>query len=593
MILCSFLWNKITLPYYNPRETIGYLSTQNINYLNDTIRYVLFIMIPITYFFFYTKIVYPKKLSPIKNLFSLKKEKKNNFYFKDVKYIFLFFTFIIFLNFFSSNLPNMYLDNFHYGDYLTPGFNLISKGSFWQSSLTIHGGVDFFYTVLSWKIFGVQSIGSLKFFYHSLNILVKLISIFFIFRLSQLGKLDKNSKILLFSLLSIVTLTLSGFNEQENPLNHRDLFVLVYLIFLVQFFKREYYHTSIIAVSLVPSIALIFYFDSGMYLYFASFAFVVYLFFSKQFIVIKKIIFLKILFWLFFILIFGLNELIAFFQNLILIVQNVDILHGLEFPRPFFSLGEDPDSARATRSLTLQLIAGLSIFYISLFKNNEFKNTEKIFFLIFFFITFITYKNALGRSDTDHIKLSSDWQVIIVSYFLIYFFINVMIKGNLKKIDQNKLKTFILIIIFAVNINSINIKNIKNFRAESSNLIYSKDEKFLKTSTKNLINFFSSRKTKANCIQNFTTDLSLPYLTKLPSCNKYFASWLISDKKNQEKYIEGLKNKNIQFIVYKAPSIMIDNLSTPTRLIKANKFIIKNFKEVHNLGGYVILERRL
>ena len=47
--------------------------------------------------------------------------------------------------------------------------------------------------------------------------------------------------------------------------------------------------------------------------------------------IIKKDNIFKILFWLFFILIFGLNELIAFFQNLILIVQNVDILHGLEF----------------------------------------------------------------------------------------------------------------------------------------------------------------------------------------------------------------------------------------------------------------------
>ena len=46
---------------------------------------------------------------------------------------------------------------------------------------------------------------------------------------------------------------------------------------------------------------------------------------------------------------------------------------------------------------------------------------KKIFFLMFFFITFITYKNALGRSDTDHIKLSSDWQIIIVSYFLSIF----------------------------------------------------------------------------------------------------------------------------------------------------------------------------
>ena len=143
-----------------------------------------------------------------------------------------------------------------------------------------------------------------------------------------------------------------------------------------------------------------------------------------------------------------------------------------------------------------------------------------------------------------------------------------------------------------MNINSINIKNINNFRTESSKLIYSKDEKFLKNSTKNLINLFSSSKVKPNCIQNFTTDLSLPYLLKLPSCNKYFASWLISDKKNQEKYTKGLENKNIQLIVYKAPSIKIDNLSTSSRLIKANKFIIENFKEAYNLDGYVILERR-
>ena len=388
VFFCSFIWKYISLPYYNPRDVVGFLPSQNINYLNDTLRYSFFVIIPLTYLFFYTKIVFPKKLSGIKTFFSLKKEKRNSFDFKDIRYIFIFFTFLIFINFFSVKLPNIYLDNFHYGDYLTPGFNVISKENFWQSSLTIHGGVDFFYTILSWKIFGVQSIGSLKFFYHSLNILVKLLSIFFIFRLSQFGNLDKNSKILLFALLSLITLTLSGFNEQENPLNHRDLFVLVYLIFLVQFFKREYYQSSVIALGLLPSIALIFYFDSGMYLYFANFVLLIYLFISKQFKIIKKIIFLKILFWLFFILIFGLKELSAFFQNLILIVQNVDILHGLEFPRPFFSLGEDPDSARATRSLTLQLIAGLFIFYVSLMKNNEFKNSEKIFFLMFFFYCF-------------------------------------------------------------------------------------------------------------------------------------------------------------------------------------------------------------
>ena len=36
-------------------------------------------------------------------------------------------------------------------------------------------------------------------------------------------------------------------------------------------------------------------------------------------------------------------------------------MHGLKYPEPFFSIGDNPHGARATRGLLLQLTAGLFV----------------------------------------------------------------------------------------------------------------------------------------------------------------------------------------------------------------------------------------
>ena len=47
IILTTFLWNKIYLPFKNPLEIIGEYSKQSYNPINDVLRYLIFIIFPL------------------------------------------------------------------------------------------------------------------------------------------------------------------------------------------------------------------------------------------------------------------------------------------------------------------------------------------------------------------------------------------------------------------------------------------------------------------------------------------------------------------------------------------------------------------
>ena len=51
IILNVYLWEKISLPYSNPEEVIGYYSFFNHSHFTDTIRYVVFVSTPLILFF--------------------------------------------------------------------------------------------------------------------------------------------------------------------------------------------------------------------------------------------------------------------------------------------------------------------------------------------------------------------------------------------------------------------------------------------------------------------------------------------------------------------------------------------------------------
>ena len=46
-----FLWDKITLEYSNPLEIVGEYDKYSHNVMNDTLRYLIFVLTPILTFF--------------------------------------------------------------------------------------------------------------------------------------------------------------------------------------------------------------------------------------------------------------------------------------------------------------------------------------------------------------------------------------------------------------------------------------------------------------------------------------------------------------------------------------------------------------
>ena len=56
LIIITLIWEKIKLPFDNPKEIIGLYSLNNHHYMNDTLRFISFIFFPLffylaTYFF--------------------------------------------------------------------------------------------------------------------------------------------------------------------------------------------------------------------------------------------------------------------------------------------------------------------------------------------------------------------------------------------------------------------------------------------------------------------------------------------------------------------------------------------------------------
>ena len=115
----------------------------------------------------------------------------------------------------------------------------------------------------------------------------------------------------------------------------------------------------------------------------------------------------------------GSEELNNFIKNALTIIVSMDYLHGTEYPHPFFSIGDDKNGMRATRGLLLQLSAGLFVTYNLITKKNTMSNGGKVFFMFLFFLSFIMYKNALGRSDSYHIRMSNDLPILINSFFIL------------------------------------------------------------------------------------------------------------------------------------------------------------------------------
>ncbi len=591
IFIISFKWKSIGISLSNENEVVGHITLNNYNPINDTIRYVLFISLPLISFIIFNYIFNNKNVLTLSNIFKSTSFNNENLKIKENKTIFLLLFVLIFLELITLDLTHLKLDTLHDGDYLTPAQNFFSYNKIWSASFTVHGGSNVIYPVLAWKLFNIKTIGAVKIFFIFLIGLLKVSCVFLAFQITKISILKKNCKLILFFSLSIL---LVGMSYYQLPMNYslisyRDIYVILFLIFFIETVVSSKKNIILnFLISFLPFISLVMHIDIGIYLYFIYFLYLIFHLINKDFRQITINITLSIIFWVLFVLLIGKIEFYSFFFHLVNIVQNIDLLHGLEYPQPFFEIGENKDAPRATKSILLQLAAGFFVINAIIKKSSKYSYNQKIIFFFIFVLSFIMYKNALGRSDSYHIRMSTDLPILIVSFF----FLNYILKFFENKIGDlltNK-KTISGIIIFLTIIfaaQNIKFKNLPFAPNKFKNLLISKDDVYLNTETKNFINFLKKDFKNESCVYNFTEDLSIPYLIKKPSCNKFFASWLTSGKKLEKDYINTLKKNMSSYIIYKSPQFNVD-IETTKRLKNINNFILKNYSPYFSNDGYEI-----
>lgn len=586
IITVSFLWPFIELPI-SGNTSVGILSQKFVNPLNDTIRFLIFLLPPLIFYIIFMNI-YNKDTSSIKSFFyfEIDKNKKNLLEFKDIFLIKFLLIVYVFFEFFYQDFPSTtYLDSLHDGDYLSAFMNVKEQGKYWLSAYTVHGGENFFIPIITNYFLGF-SITNLKYTFYVIILLIKILSILLAFQITQISSLDKKLKVIFFCLLSFFILSLSSYTE-NNYINIRDFFVLIFFIFLINFYLKEKNILNIFFLSICPVFGFLFHFDTGTYMHFIFIIVLANLFFAKKFKLLIMLSVSLIINWVLVLGYFGLQEIKIMFSHFLQLVTNVDYMHGLEFPRPLFSLGDGNDGTRATKMIILILILGFLTINFTFTKKKYLSKNEQILLLIFYIYTVISFKNALGRSDGPHIMLSSDW-IVIMLFFYVFQLVADKLKEkiDLKKINFNILFSILFLIIIVPNFNFEKLKNYK------SNYLLSKkndDSSFITDERREIIKKISKIIKNEKCIQNFTGDLSLPYLLKKPNCTYFISPWLASGKKYENLFIEELIKKKVKYIIYNSPIYEVDNIKTSSRLRLVDAYLKNNYKLSLKHNDYILL----
>ena len=590
-----FFWPKIILPYTNVHNVAGIYDNLKYSSHNDVTRYIFFIGFPVLTFFLSLLLFKKEKMIHFNDLF-----KSNNEFFiinKDQKkilfFIFIILGFYILIEFLSLGVPDMKIDRVHDGDYLTAAMNYLLTNKIWSSSYAVHGASMSIYPNIMWKIFNVESIGAFRLFPVFMAILVKSFSLYFAFQLTKIVNVKDSFKVIFFILFSFLILSMSDFDVLVggyNLISFRDLYLIFFLILLFNIIIHEKYdYINIFLITIIPSLTMLLHTDIGIYLNFTLIFLMIYFYFSKK----NKnwfVILIITIFWLLTLKYMGLNDFKLFFKNILILTSSIDYLMGNPYPEPFFDTTGSKHASRATKGLVLQLIAGLLVTYKVFIKNDNIENKKKVFFIFLFILSFIFYRNALGRSDSYHIRMSSDLPILIISFFTIEYLLM-----NIQKIfifSKDKATNYITLVIFLLTISYLgyskfNYSNIKNIQNRYSEFVRHKDSYFMNNDTINIINYLKEVTKDEKCIENFTYDLSIPFFLKKNSCTPYYSSWLASPTILQKDYIKRLKIAKPNYIIYKS-NHFVDNLQVYERLELVNSYIIRNYDFHINIDDFLI-----
>ena len=547
--------------------------------MNDTLRYLIFVLTPILTFFL--SFLYFKKKTRYLNfnlkIFELNSVVERESFSRKKLIILLFFLSFLFL----------------YQDWDEFGFSIfeegmpLSGGTIFELGLKpwidIYLNTGLFHDLLdakiAWSITDNKTIGSYKFYIHLLNLISQILIIYFLFKLSLQINLKKIRE--LFFILSVFAL----FASLNNASLWKDIPVILFLISILNYLNFERRNFSLFSICFLSVFTFFWSLDRGFFIFltFIPFLLLVFLNNKKEFF---KFIITFLIYVSFLIIIFGIDIFLSFLNHTYEIFTQHEMINGIIHPTPFS--GED-NASRASKALMLIILNSIITILIVFDKEKLFNNNTKFIFIFFKILNFLIYKSALSRSDGGHIQTASYLSILLFLIYVIFYLLNYFVKLKHFKIFFSKKNIiFYLILIFILSKNIFSLENIYKFPKNIKNFVSASDENFLDKNYYRSLKKVNAYFNKDECIFSFSYDLAIFYLINKKSCSKFFNVWVIGSNQNQKKYILQIDDKKPKFIL-KGGIIKFQSLDE--RYPYINKYIEENYQKVDEFDGWQIYKK--
>ena len=500
-------------------------------------------------------------------------------------------------------------------------------GKIWSGAYFIHGAFfDVFNPVIAWKIFGKETIGSSRLFIFVLIFFTKVLSLILTFKIAKFIKSNETTKIVYFALISTSILFLSEyqFGHSRSYIRYTDLPILVFLIFSMEIILRKNKNYYGFLIGLISSISLVFTVDRGIYVNILILFLLAYFLLRKEFQIVILILLGLFLSWALLYILIGSKEFGFFLKNTYQHVLFKDFLGSFIYPTPFIpgtgcglASATCSGNLRATKGILIVIISGLLTIY-SLLVKNENKDYSLIFyFFIIFLFALLTYKNALGRSDSAHIRYSMSFSIFLVC---LIFFKNISFKISQKLNSYNVglisvVSLSVILLLSILTVNSIYFKG-KNSPKSISNLINLKyrlkeyielsDKKFMHNKLLPVIDYYKKISEEDNCVQTYTNEPVWTYLTKKQMCTKFHAVWVAVANKLQKEFINEFSSSNAKYILMDAPlsyaegyqpyggagKLYHDGIAYEKRYTLIDQYLKKNFEFHKDINGWIFYKKK-
>jgi hypothetical protein len=606
LILVCFSWDYIKLPYNSENVLIGEYYYKKFNPLNETIRFLLFVLLPcITYLVSYlynNKETYNLNLSS-KNYFLNKKEINFN---DSLSFYFFLFVILITLEFLGVNFIRYTsdVDIFHEGSYLVPPLNYLEKKELFKATTYDYGFIANNFGLISKYFLGYYTIGSITFIKLLLIYLGKLSLILILKNIITNLNLNNILKKIFFIILTFFAIGLANYFDFDSFFSFRHSLYLFFIFILGSALCNDkILNLRFFIIGIFSLISMLWWFDIGAYVNALIVLSIIYLLIHKQLKNSFFIIFGIIFSWTFFSLIMPAKEIAEFIFQIKLVYSSAyEYLLGIEYRKPF-SL----NSGRWTKALLLIYISSLMLINLNFSKKFYVSYKTKIFTTLLFISGIFVFKSALVRSDSYHLKYSSGlYTLVFVLVLMLFIFQRLELNKKIKNLTTNtslqtySKSTFFFFIVLAFlflsgkfnkndNAELANkLQNIINLKTNINYLIKAKDNLYLNENTNLVLEYYKKISKDDDCIQILTSDIAFPYFLRKPSCTQFYSPSQILNGRTEKKFINQLKLATPNIVLYESPSSILKNYSNMPRTIE---YIEKEYSFFKNYNNYIFYKK--